>query len=147
MNYTSLSALINIRQFLRMEVGSHGMYASWAPDRSRIVYGKRNKALKSVEIFISDTAQTFEQQLTNNTNDDRDVRWSPDGRKIAWSCDGKLTVMDVNGSNLKTLTFGQYPSWSPSSDFLVYSFANDDCTKEVLWKINIDGTNKTQLTF
>jgi Tol biopolymer transport system component len=56
-------------------------------------------------------------------------------------------VMNIDGTNQKTPGYGQYPSWSPNSDYIVYSFANSDYTKEIIWKINIDGSNRTQLTF
>ena len=99
------------------------MYASWSPDRSKIVYEKRNRSLESVEIFIIDTALISEQQLTHDKNDDRNAKWSPNGELIAWSRMVKITVMNIDGTGRKTLDYGQYPSWSPGSDFLVYSNA------------------------
>lgn len=137
---------IKVRR-LFLPITNNGMYASWAPDMSKILYIKGNSSLKSVEIFVIDTAQIFEQQLTNDFNDDRDVRWSPDGKKIAFNSDNRISIIDIDQTHRKTLSYGQGPSWSPTSDFLIYSFANNDFTREVLWRINIDGSNKTQITF
>ena len=39
------------------------------------------------------------------------------------------------------------PAWSPDGQFIIYSNTNNDFTKEVLWKIDINGNNKIQLTY
>jgi Tol biopolymer transport system component len=138
--------LLSVKRIL-LPVTNNGMYASWSPDRSKIVYQKGNRSLESVEIFIIDTAMISEQQLTHDKKDDRAAKWSPNGEVIAWSSDVRITTININGNNRKTLGYGRYPSWSPGSDFLIYSFANSDYTKEVLWRINIDGSNNSQITF
>lgn len=126
---------------------NNGMYASWSPDRSKILYQKGNKELPSVEIFIIDTLLITEQRLTFDTEDDKDASWSPNGEQITWSSSIRIMIMNSDGSNKKKLDYGRYPSWSPSSDFIIYSNANFDFTKEVLYKINKDGTDRIQLTY
>jgi len=138
--------LLSVTRIL-LPATNNGMYASWSPDRSKIVYEKGNRSLESVEIFIIDTALISEQQLTYDKKDDRNAKWSLNGGLIAWSSDVRISIIDINGNNRKTLDYGQYPSWSPESDFLVYSNANSDFTKEVLWKISINGSDKAQITF
>jgi Tol biopolymer transport system component len=123
------------------------LYASWAPDRLGIVYQKYIETWESVEICIIDTALTSEIRLTNDHKDDRYPQWSPDGKMIAWSSNVRIMVMNIDGIDKKVLDYGQYPSWSPGSDYIIYSNANQDVTKEVIWRIDIDGNNKTQLTF
>lgn len=137
---------LSIKRILN-PITNNGMYASWSPDRSKIVYIKGSKSLKSVEIFTSDTALLFEKQLTSDNRDDRSPKWSPDGGRITWSSNVIVMIMDIEGENRKSLDFGNNPSWSPNSDYIIYSNANIDFTKEVLWKINIDGSERTQLTY
>jgi|WetSurMetagenome_2_1015567.scaffolds.fasta_scaffold160209_1 Tol biopolymer transport system component len=126
---------------------NNGMYASWSPDRSKIVYQKGNQLWKSVELFIIDTALISEIRLTSDAKDDRDAVWSPSGDLITWSRNVQVMIMDIDGTNQKTLDYGQFPSWSPKSEYIIYSNANAEMTKEVLWRINLDGSNKTQITF
>jgi len=126
---------------------NNGMYAKWSPDRSMIVYEKGSQSFQSVDIFTIDTALQSEIRLTNDDKDDRDADWSPNGNLITWTSNVRIMVMNIDGTEQKVLDYGQYPSWSPKSDYIIYSFANSDFTKEVLWKIDIDGSDKTQLTF
>ena len=99
------------------------------------------------EIVNVDTLLQNKIRLTYNETTDRYPAVSSDNRFIAWSSNIQIYRMDNNGSNKLRLDYGHYPSWTPDSKFIVYSFANDDYTKEVLFKINIDGGNKIQLTF
>lgn len=137
---------LSIKRILN-PITNNGMYASWSPDRSKIVYIKGSNSLESIEIFISDTALLFEKQLTFDRRDDRSPKWSPDGKRITYSSNVRIMLMGTEGENQKLLDFGNNPSWSPNSDYIIYSNANYDFTKEVLWKINIDGSGKTQLTY
>ncbi|RPH31649.1 MAG: hypothetical protein EHM93_12725 [Bacteroidales bacterium] len=123
------------------------MFAKWSPDRNKIVYSKGSQTWKSTEIFIIDTLLTTEVRLTNDSRDDRDPSWSPTGEFISWSSNVLIYRMNVNGNNKLKLDYGQYPNFSPDGKYIVYSFANSDFTKEVLWRIDIDGKNKVQLTF
>jgi Tol biopolymer transport system component len=99
------------------------------------------------EIFIVDTSLTNLKRLTFNSKSDRDPAASPSHEYIVWSSNVRIFIMNRNGSYQKMLDYGQYPSWSPGSDYIIYSNANQDVTKEVIWKIDINGNNKTQLTF
>lgn len=44
-------------------------------------------------------------------------------------------------------TIDSEPAWSPDGQSIIYSNTNNDFTKEVLWKIDINGNNKIQLTY
>jgi len=101
----------------------------------------------SEEIFIIDTALIQSTRLTFNNYSDRYPAVSPFHDYIAWSSNVQIWRMNNDGTNQKRLDYGQYPSWTPDGRYLVYSFANSDFTKEVIWKIDINGNNKTQLTY
>jgi len=54
----------------------------------------------------------------------RDVEWSPDGRRIAFtsgdSCASQVHVVNADGTNLRPLTPGIGPSWSPAGDRIAF---------------------------
>lgn len=43
--------------------------------------------------------------------------------------------------------FGRYPTLSPNSKYIIFCHVNDSYSREVIWRVNIDGQNRTQLTF
>ncbi|MFC2006008.1 PQQ-binding-like beta-propeller repeat protein [Chloroflexota bacterium] len=107
------------------------------------------------EIYIMDTDGSGLTQLTNNSEVDRDPRWSPDGSKIAfWSQrDGnsEIYVMNSNGSNQTRLTNNEdmdiEPSWSPDGTKIVFSREMlGTANNKHIHVMNADGTNTTQLT-
>jgi TolB protein len=125
--------------------GLPGSDPCWSSDQSKILYVKY--VSNSEELFIIDTTGLNEKQFTNNGKTNRYPSWSPNGSLVTWSKNTHIMVMSIAGTNAKMLDFGRYPSWNPRSDFIIYSNANKEFTKEVIWRINIDGSNKIQLTF
>jgi len=136
----------NIRQMFN-SVQFSGFSAQWSPLMDRIIYEKVSHDWDGGEVFIMDTLGINDTRITNDNLDDRNPKLSTKGNMITWSRNVRIMVMNVDGTKQKTLDYGKFPSWSPSSDYIIYSNANNDVTKEVLWKINIDGSNKTQLTY
>jgi Tol biopolymer transport system component len=124
-----------------------GFSAQWVPDMNKIIYEKVSHDWAGGEIFIMDTLGINDSRITNDNLDDRNPTLSKNGNLITWSKNVQVMIMNIDGTNQKTLDYGQFPSWSPKSDYIIYSNANADMTKEVLWRINLDGSNKTQITF
>jgi TolB protein len=98
------------------------------------------------EIFVLDTLNQQQLQLTINNRDNRSPTWSPDGQQIAWTSNVRIWIMNADGSNQREIARGKDPSWSVN-DEIVYSNANSDYSKEVLFIIQPDGKNKRQITF
>lgn len=102
--------------------------------------------VKVSEIFLSDTLGSPKIQLTQNNKDNRAPSWSPDGQRIVWSSSLQICTMNIDGSNQRKITFGNDPSWS-THDKIVFSHANSNYTKELLYIVDPDGKNKEQVTF
>lgn len=84
-----------------------------------------------------------------------DASWSPNGRWIAFSkkTGGRfqLYLMHPDGTGVRRLTTGTArsstaPTWSPSSDQLVFLRWKDDPRVQNIWAINSDGSQMFQVT-
>lgn len=123
-----------------------GRDPEYSSDGNYLTYIKGSSEWPHWEIFVMDTLDNSEIRLTSNNADDLGPTWSPDGQKIAWSSNVRVHTMKADGSSQKFLVYGQYPSWSVNNE-IVFSHANAGYTKEVLYIISSDGTNKRQITF
>lgn len=117
-----------------------------SPDGEYVVYYDWISSVNPSDIFISDQSGAIRIQLTDNSRDDRSPTWSPNGQRIAWSSSIRLCVMNSDGSDQREVGYGNDPSWS-INDEIVFSHANADYSKEVLYVISPDGSNKRQITF
>ena len=65
--------------------------------------------------------------------------WSPDGQKIAFSLSGDIYIINLDGTNLATLTSGANPSWSPDGQKI--AFQNDGGNPLTVYVIDTDGSH------
>ncbi|HEY4787175.1 MAG TPA: hypothetical protein VIH57_14050, partial [Bacteroidales bacterium] len=119
------------------------------PDGKKFVYVKILQDRAGGEIFTVDTSGVNDLRLTDNNIDDQNPQWSPDGSMIAWNSNEQIYIMNIDGKNQRKLDDGESPSWTPDSNYIIYSKGNGDNLhyRVLLWKININGSSKTQLTF
>jgi len=123
-----------------------GSYPSLSPSRKNLVYIKGSQSFQAgTEVFLTDTLGLNDLRLTTNNREDKSPTWSPGGDRIIWSSGLRLTIMNSNGSNQIEIGFGNNPSWS-INDEIVFSHANADYSKEVIYIISTDGKNKKQIT-
>lgn len=97
---------------------------------------------------------TIQAKITNGPNGAMNVEpaVSPDGTKVAFSSDRSgrpmIYVMDVDGSNVKRLTFaGVYnstPAWSPDGKKIAFAGQSEDHFD--IFVMNADGTGMIRLT-
>ncbi|MBV9209842.1 MAG: PD40 domain-containing protein, partial [Acidobacteria bacterium] len=79
----------------------------------------------NAEIYVSDSLGQVTTRLTNNTWEDQDPVWSPDGRKILFvsnrlggDTNHQIFEMNADGTNQRSLTNNvsyedRYPTYSP----------------------------------
>src|SRR5437867_3067492 len=104
------------------------------------------------EIYVMNADGTAQTRLTNNTANDFNPSWSPDGAKIAFTSDKdflfEIYVMNPDGTGQTRLTNNtaddDFPSWSPDGTKIAF-MSNRDGNLEI-YTMNANGTAQTRLT-
>jgi len=96
--------------------GSYNTSPSWSPRGRRLAFEGMTGG--RFQIFTIEEDGSNLLQLTFDRDDNESPTWSPDGRYIVYSSrkgGGKIQVMNVNGTNVRTLQEGgaAAPVWSP----------------------------------
>lgn len=132
---------------------------AWSPDGGRIAFDCEVDA-GNTDICAINPDGTGLERLTSDPAYDGEPDFSPDGTRIAFTRDGMITVMDVNGGNVVTLTYGEQPDWSPAGNRLTfvrltqsgpgacdaggYTWCGNDTASDY-YIINADGTNEANV--
>ncbi len=124
---------------------------AWSRDGKWILHVRYIVGIVFTEVFLMDTVGNNAIRLTNNTSPDEDPAWSYDGKQIAWGSGDKdnigIWIMNSDDTNKHLLIRnGGYPTWSPDNKKIAFHKVDDSGKNIVLWIINVDGTNLTQLT-
>jgi serine/threonine protein kinase len=128
---------------------SWGYGLSWTPD-GRIVYS--SNASGKQDVWIVNADGSGQRQLTDNAGINVYPTVSPDGRTIVFVSDradsgAHVWKMDIDGGNLKQLTYGLYehsPQFTPDGRWVIYNSASSG--KPTLWRVSVDGGAPVQLT-
>ncbi|MBN2182947.1 MAG: protein kinase [Sedimentisphaerales bacterium] len=118
-----------------------GFKATWSPDGTELVYSRGVPGTNGVEII---NLQSGKKRLL--TTPGKDPMWSPDGRYIAFVREKRYQLLEditsekydgyelneeglwlikPDGSGLRFITKGGYPSWSSDSKHLYYHCRQD----------------------
>ncbi len=111
---------------------------SWSPDGGKLVFSSIDGSGFS-DLYVYDFADSSLVAITNDSYDDLDPAWSPDGRFVAFTSDrsslGKQGAYNLFTHSFETgrveyITFGDRkdfsPSWSPDGKSIVFTSAVRD---------------------
>ncbi len=141
------------RKQLTFSQESEGQPA-WSPDGTKIAFASLHLTGNGgySEIFVMNADGSDQRRLTQSKSD-YSPAWSPDGTKIAfWRIDSitmpsswGIFVMNADGSDQRAVasTSEWYePAWSPDG----LKFAVGTLGPYGIYLINVDGSNRTQIT-
>ncbi len=115
-----------------------GSEPDFSPDGSKIAFSKHGYL---AIINVDGTGMT---QIGGGRCDSY-PSWSSDGQTIAYydACSDIIIRMNADSSGYRELGSGEFPSWSPKEDKIVYkNCVGGNCG---LWTMNADGTGVIQL--
>ncbi|MCA1702946.1 MAG: LpqB family beta-propeller domain-containing protein [Actinobacteria bacterium] len=145
----------------------------WSPDGTRIAFvTDRHDTLcppeecpYTTEVYLMRRDGSQETRFSDNERrQDVDPEWSPDGTKLVWQqyvdddvnasycCSQRIVIKNVDGSGRRSLTSGyrwrspRNPDFSPDGRWIVYSATGAWADHSDLFKVRIDGTQRTRLT-
>ena len=118
---------------------------NWSPDSQKITFAANDKSGR-MDVYAYDVLREKLTRLTNDSYDDRDPVWSPDGSRIVFSSDRteydrsdiyNLFQIDVNSRSISPVTRGMEnyysPSFSPNGKYL--SFTSNYDGAQNIWTI------------
>lgn len=128
-------------------------WITWSPKGDRLAYFARTE--KSRTLIVQDvvSGKTVQRVKLDQVDGPESPAFSPDGTRVAFSAlqgaVGDIFIVDLATGDLTNVTrdeFADYaPSFAPDGRSLVYTARISGNDK--LFRINVDGSNNTQLTF
>lgn len=128
-------------------IGVEGGWVKWSPDGTRFIYHSlRND---SYNIYTCDIDGQNEETIVSTGAGEIVPAWSSDASEIAFvhvddDLNHTICIVDSNGTNLRQLTEGGTPSWSPNDSLI--AFHSGPFENWEVFVINADGTNRRQVT-
>ncbi len=111
-------------------------------EKVKILFFKQGSNNRN-QIYAMDLDGKNEKQLTSFTdNSSSHPSWSPDANTFVFQRDNKIYRMNHDGTGLKYITEGIYPTYSPDGKKLAYLSSNE----KTLYTANSDdGSNKEEI--
>jgi len=146
-------------------------HVAFSPDGTKIAYKTNvNKGTQpsdydtsddyNADIYLMDLASKSATQLTTDGDCQRHPVFSPNGSKVLFNDDyrdkaegdtgSRLAIVDIEKGDITPLEedyYAHFADFTPDGQWVVYNYYPSDGDASDLWKIKVDGTGKTQLTF
>jgi len=124
------------------------------PGHNGLIAWTRTFLTTDSEVYVMNPDGTDQHALTDNTSNDADPAWSPDGSQLAFeSVTGNafnLYVIDADGTSVRQITYDTHrtdvqPAWSFDGVRLAFSRQKMDGTGGI-WVVHVDGSKLKRLT-
>lgn len=128
-----------------------GAQATYPGASGKVAYSKGTGT--NAEIYVMEPNGRNQTRLTNNSAEDVQPSWSPDGAHIAFvsSRDGdpEIYVMNADGTDQRRITTNPgwdfEPTWSPDGTKIAFERLTQNYSSQI-FVMNADGSNVVQLT-
>ena len=122
-----------------------------AIETGKIVFISYQEGATGGEIYTMNYDVSQVTRLTNNSGDEGNPDWSPDGSKIVFESDQsgeyEIWVMNADGTNsiqVTTMTHSYSPQWSPDGTRIAFYTRQDN--NNIIYTMNPDGSGLVQVT-
>jgi len=126
---------------------------SWFADGSKIVFSRGG------DLWTVPVGSTEAKRITNDRNDERAARVSPDGKSIAFysgrsgfqdiwivPSDGSSEAKQITKGAMELDDFRFFPSWSPDSKQIAYYSFKGDYWEDDIWVVDVTTRKERQVS-
>ena len=131
---------------------TRGHFPRWSPDGKRIAFTRLD------DLYVMNADGSHVRKIVSGPGHELYPAWSPDGRTIAFAStpaggEHEVYTVRANGKSLRRVTRTAphvddvHPAFSPDGRFIVFASNRVAYWNYELYRVRVDGTDLTRLTF